>query len=277
MKLTAAKCPNCGASLEVNKDLEKTICQYCGSTVMIEEAIEKYKVELSGKVEVDGIKGRDAKLKQAQKHIKIEEYASAQKILEEIVSEDKFDVEAYCELIKVYLGYLDDLKTFSEDTALADPRWNYAEKIESYYNRIKKIAEDDSYVDILKDYQEKIERVISLMKKLPESKKKVEDTMEKLSKLMKRAKSVYLYSNEYLDIASESTSLKVSEFVKKCNSFMEKVEPEIVAEEKKQEKIDKRDDMIGKVKNSIITYYKLSCIFTIIFVILIFIFFLIKH
>lgn len=29
LKLTAAKCPQCGADIEVNPELEKSICQYC--------------------------------------------------------------------------------------------------------------------------------------------------------------------------------------------------------------------------------------------------------
>lgn len=39
MKLTPAKCPSCGANIEVNETLKNTICQYCGTTVLIEEAI----------------------------------------------------------------------------------------------------------------------------------------------------------------------------------------------------------------------------------------------
>ena len=33
MKLTAVKCPNCKADIEINENLEKTICQYCGSRI----------------------------------------------------------------------------------------------------------------------------------------------------------------------------------------------------------------------------------------------------
>lgn len=41
MKLTVAKCPSCNANIEVNENLEKAICQYCGSTILIESAIKK--------------------------------------------------------------------------------------------------------------------------------------------------------------------------------------------------------------------------------------------
>ena len=101
VKLKDAKCPNCGANIQVNDKLENTICQFCGSQVMIEEAIEKYKLEISGKVEVDGIRGRNSKIEQAKKHIKLEEYDTAKKILQEIIEEDSLDADAYTELIKV--------------------------------------------------------------------------------------------------------------------------------------------------------------------------------
>ena len=101
VELKNAKCPNCGASLQVNEKLNKTICQFCGSEVIIKEAIERYKVELSGKIEVDGIQGRNTKIDLAKKHIEIEEYLDAINILYKIVEENKFDVEAYIQLLKI--------------------------------------------------------------------------------------------------------------------------------------------------------------------------------
>ena len=64
MTLEPAKCPSCGANIEVNKDLEKTICQYCGTTVLIKDAIQKYQVELTGSVQVDGLKSDKKKFEE---------------------------------------------------------------------------------------------------------------------------------------------------------------------------------------------------------------------
>ena len=50
MKLVAAKCPNCGASIDVDKDSESTKCDFCKSKIIVEDAIAKYKIELSGEV-----------------------------------------------------------------------------------------------------------------------------------------------------------------------------------------------------------------------------------
>ena len=55
MKLIAAKCPKCNADIEVNETLDKAICQYCGSTILIESAIQKHKMEITGTIKIDGI------------------------------------------------------------------------------------------------------------------------------------------------------------------------------------------------------------------------------
>ena len=36
MKLHASTCPNCGASLTVSDEQQKTICAYCGSEILID-------------------------------------------------------------------------------------------------------------------------------------------------------------------------------------------------------------------------------------------------
>ena len=47
MKLIAAKCPSCGANIEVDRSLKITKCDYCHTEIMVEEAIENLlKVEL---------------------------------------------------------------------------------------------------------------------------------------------------------------------------------------------------------------------------------------
>ncbi len=40
MKLTAAKCPSCGADIKVDRSLKFTKCEYCNSRIVVEDAIE---------------------------------------------------------------------------------------------------------------------------------------------------------------------------------------------------------------------------------------------
>lgn len=48
MELKSAKCPNCGGKLQLNPAIEKGICIYCGSEIIVEDAIRLGR-------EVDGI------------------------------------------------------------------------------------------------------------------------------------------------------------------------------------------------------------------------------
>jgi len=59
MKLVAAKCPNCGANIDVDKDSDTTKCEYCKSKIIVEDAIKKIKVELSGEVEISNFANFD--------------------------------------------------------------------------------------------------------------------------------------------------------------------------------------------------------------------------
>ena len=48
MELKSATCPNCGGKLQLNPQIEKGICVYCGSEIIVAEAIQKFKGEIDG-------------------------------------------------------------------------------------------------------------------------------------------------------------------------------------------------------------------------------------
>ena len=81
MKLVAAKCPSCGASIEVNSKDETTKCKYCQQAILIEDAIAKYKLEISGGVEIKNLPKIDNYLKIANRHFKEKNYDDAIKII----------------------------------------------------------------------------------------------------------------------------------------------------------------------------------------------------
>lgn len=99
MKLVPAKCPSCGANIEVNEDLKNAICQYCGTTILIDDAVEKYKVEISGEVKIDGIEGKSELLKNAETLASIGKYAEA-------IQKFKIYFDKYPDEYKGYLSYL---------------------------------------------------------------------------------------------------------------------------------------------------------------------------
>lgn len=191
VKLKDAKCPNCGANIQVNDKLENTICQYCGSQVIIEEAIEKYKLEISGKVEVDGIRGRNSKLEQAKKHMKLEEYDAARKIINEIVTENSLDVEAYIELIKtdIELFKKRDFDENSSDITDYDG-WNLFNEIVNNYNRAKKIDDNNIVDQELLEYKENIDQYLELNERVEAENKELEEMTKKLNDFYKQIKSI---------------------------------------------------------------------------------------
>ena len=187
MKLVPAKCPSCGADIEVNKDLEKTICQYCGTTVLIDDAVQKYKLEITGKVKVDGVKGRDDFLEQAKKHLKVKEYSEAIASLEEIISEDKFDVEAYCELIKNYVAMFKPCKYNPYQDEYCD---NYDEAMEATYqnictnfDRVIKIDEKKEYKKYLEGYVDDVEKYYELWGKIKNIKTEAKAIVKEMEKV----------------------------------------------------------------------------------------------
>ena len=69
MSFGNGRCPNCGGALELDSSKEKMKCLYCGSEIVIEQAIQK--------ITVDGIAGFDAILLSAQEAMRFEDYDKA--------------------------------------------------------------------------------------------------------------------------------------------------------------------------------------------------------
>lgn len=79
MKLTSAKCPNCGADIKVNKNEEKATCEYCNSEIIVEDAIAKYKLVVEGKVELKNVPKLENYLKLGERAYKDGEFDDAYK------------------------------------------------------------------------------------------------------------------------------------------------------------------------------------------------------
>ena len=55
MSFEAAKCPNCGGELQLDSTMESGDCVHCGSKIIVRDAIQKMKIEVSGQVSLSGI------------------------------------------------------------------------------------------------------------------------------------------------------------------------------------------------------------------------------
>lgn len=88
MKLVAAKCPSCGANIKVDKNSDSTICDYCNSKIIVEDAVAKYKLEVSGEIEIKNLPKIENHLKMGAMHYNDREYEEAYKEYEKVCDLD---------------------------------------------------------------------------------------------------------------------------------------------------------------------------------------------
>lgn len=50
MKLITLKCPECGATLQLDQDRKECFCTYCGSKILLDEEIQKQDVRIEKRI-----------------------------------------------------------------------------------------------------------------------------------------------------------------------------------------------------------------------------------
>ena len=186
MELVNAKCPNCKAEIQVNKDLEKTICQYCGETVSIKEALELADAKETG-IKVDGVKSDSKKFEEVEKYFKLKEYANAKKTLDKIIANDEFNIEANCKWIYSIIMYYNwDENSFSDYDIMGKDmnEWKFITQIYNKYKRLAVIDEENEREQYLKE-------INNTLKALNECVEKYNETTEKRKKLSNELKQAF--------------------------------------------------------------------------------------
>lgn len=79
VKFVAAKCPSCGANIDVDKNESMTECKYCHTSIMVDDAIEKMKIEISGELEVKNIPKLKTLMENGDRYYENEEWDEAYK------------------------------------------------------------------------------------------------------------------------------------------------------------------------------------------------------
>jgi DNA-directed RNA polymerase subunit RPC12/RpoP len=77
MPFEAAKCPSCGAAIQVPNEMVQARCVYCGSTLIVREAIQKLKIEISGHVNVAGLSSVENDLERARQSMAVKDFTHA--------------------------------------------------------------------------------------------------------------------------------------------------------------------------------------------------------
>lgn len=174
MKLTLAKCPSCGANIEVDKNEEYTTCSYCKNNILIEDAVLKYKLEITGKIKISGIKDNEDRLSDAKKYLKLKEFKNAITILNSIINNEPFNIEAYILYIKSYINQFNILYTNEEYKTDYDNNntfWNDVNHILSIYDRLQAIDDKNTY-------KQKLKTELSILKKMQNEKEKLEQDIK---------------------------------------------------------------------------------------------------
>lgn len=110
-------------------------------------------------MEIEGIKTDSKRLEEAKKHIKIEEYVQAKKLLDEILKNDHFNIEAQCEWIRTIILYFGLKKNCIDNTSTRQEeseKWNFIKEIIDRYDKLRKVDDNKEYEKFLKDYIETI-------------------------------------------------------------------------------------------------------------------------
>ena len=105
VNLVPAKCPSCGAQLELDDNMKRAECSFCNTTIIVDDAIAKYKLEVSGNVKVSGTKDYSDKLLIVKKHLKVRKYVNAKELLEKILEDDEYNLEALKEYVDLLIEY----------------------------------------------------------------------------------------------------------------------------------------------------------------------------
>ncbi len=210
MELVNAKCPNCKAEIQVNKDLEKTICQYCGETVSIKEALELADVKETG-IKVDGVKSDSKKFEEVEKYFKLKEYANAKKTLDKIIANDEFNIEANCKWIYSVIMFYNMNETTFGDYDIAGEntdKWRYILKIYDKYKRLTVIDEKNEREQYIKEFSNTLEA----LNKYVSNFKSTEDVRKQLSEKLAKASHQYCKTDRLLfgENYSDSTEYRVT-------------------------------------------------------------------
>ena len=109
MRLEPAKCVSCGSVLDVNPNLEKATCHYCGTTYLVQDAIKHYRTSIeyfyANTVYLSGSSSAQSQLEAAEAFMKLKKYNDALETFEEV-----------CKIApQNYLGWWGQLRALTDD------------------------------------------------------------------------------------------------------------------------------------------------------------------
>lgn len=107
MAIRAAKCPSCGANLNIDEGRKKAFCEYCGSPFIVEDAINNFignntvNVASVGTINVNSGQTADAKIQAGEAFLMLQKYQEAYDAFEEACKIRPQDYRGYWGKIRV--------------------------------------------------------------------------------------------------------------------------------------------------------------------------------
>ena len=95
MKYEAAKCPSCGAQLKLDSGLETGFCVYCGSQIVVREAIQSMRIDVSGQVKIEGISTSESDIILGQHCISVNDWVKAANSFRSAIEKNANDFNAW--------------------------------------------------------------------------------------------------------------------------------------------------------------------------------------
>jgi len=104
MAYVAGCCPNCGGKIQLDESKERGFCLHCGSPIQVQEAVAKLKVELGGKVAVDGLNTIQQLKANAQRSFDVRQYENAIRDWRKATDIDSTDYESYWGQVRCWMA-----------------------------------------------------------------------------------------------------------------------------------------------------------------------------
>lgn len=163
MKIINAKCPNCGASLDIPNKTEKITCKYCNQSLIVDDET----IRIAGNVSVKGIETDDELLSSAHELLDMKEYLKAKKKFLEYSEKNPDD----------YQGWLGLLVCRTRNFTIKDNNILFKTDVDKYYSHFLRVAPED----VKKEYVDEIENYLH-----PEFKKQVEQVKGNIETTVKK-------------------------------------------------------------------------------------------
>jgi len=104
MEFVSGRCPNCGGEVQLDESKEKGFCLHCGSSIQVKDAVTKLKVELAGKIAVDGLNTIQQLKTNAQRSFDVKEYNNAIRDWKKAIEIDSTDYESYWGQVRCWMA-----------------------------------------------------------------------------------------------------------------------------------------------------------------------------